>query len=88
MVEVSVLDIYPQSHMRIITLLHAYAFKRSPLSVVHVVPVWMSKLRIIKSEKSKMRAFSLDLCTGGMEVPLCDTWLKHVYCEDPVVQAK
>jgi len=34
-----------------------------------------------------MRAFSLDLCTGGIEVPLCDTWLKHVHCDDPVVQA-
>ena len=29
-----------------------------------------------------MRTFSLDLCTGGIEVPLCDTWLKHVHCDD------
>ena len=33
----------------------------------------------LSNARNPMRSFSLDLCTGGMEVPLCDTWLKHMY---------
>ena len=49
------LDIQPQSLMRILTVVECLSIKkRSPLSVVYVVPVWMSKLRLIKSEKSNV----------------------------------
>ena len=82
------LDTNPQSLMRILFVVECLCIKEESIICVYVVPVWMSKLRIIKSEKSKMRAFSLDLCTGGIEVPLCDTWLKHMLCNDNPCKSK
>src|SRR3954463_4715723 len=79
MVNVSAGQINPPSPMRKYCCPMHYALNlRSPIYVFCVVPVWMFKLRFFQL-RNHVRAVSLKLCTGGIEVPLCSTWLKHMY---------
>src|SRR3954462_2841441 len=79
MVNVSAGQINPPSLMvKSCSYMHYALNLRSPISVFHVVPVWMCKLRPFQL-RNHVRAISLKLCTGGIEVPLCGTWLKHMY---------
>src|SRR3954464_10694370 len=79
MVNVSAGQINPSSLMRKYCCQIHYALNlRSPISVFCVVPVWMFKLRLFQL-RNNVRAVSLKLCTGGIEVPPWGTWLKHMY---------
>src|SRR5215203_3476667 len=82
MVEVFSLDINPQSLMRILSVVECLCIKEESIICflccpgMDVLSLDLSKMR------NQMRFISLDLCTGGIEVPLCDTWLKHMLCND------
>src|SRR3954454_24394073 len=79
MVNVSAGQINPLSLMiKYCCQMHYALNLRSPISVFCVVPVWMFKFRLFQL-RNHVRAVSLKHSTGGIEVPLCGTWLKHMY---------
>ena len=70
------LDLNPQSLMRI-----CLCIKEESIIYFLCCP-GMDVLKLRSIKRNQMRSISLDRCTGGIEVPLCDTWLKHMQCND------